>query len=580
MIPRRNVLLWALGIAIVILFPLVAPPNLVALGFAGLLYALFALGLNVVVGWTDLLDLGAAGFVAVGAYTTAILLTELRLPALLVLAGATVASFVAGVLLGIPTLRHRLDYFSILTLGFAELVAQAIRNWNPITGGSYGYSGIPALQLPGMTAPLRSVPPTGYYYFVAGVLGLALPLLYQLRRSHRGRCFHVVRFSESVARAYGIDVAYTKLLAFGVSAAVIGTGGFFWAGYQRSIVWTEFGVLLSCLLVATVVLGGIGNITGAIVGGVLLGISLEVLRRVLTVIGWPQNVRFLLFAVILVTVIHFRPAGLFPDRPEWLRFRSRQSRRPLTEGDVRDYTSETDADVLDVFNLVKSFGGLVVLRGVSLTVRAGERVALVGGNGAGKSTLLDLISGFLRPDAGSIRVLCHGVSQRRFQTGRGGMFRSFQGLTVMEELTVGDNVYITSRCATTQQVEASLRCFGLPEKDASCADLSYGEKKVLDLARLFAEPEGIRLVLLDEPTAGLSQAESRTVAAALLRLHRRYNFAMLVVSHERDFLDHLEVNRSIVLESGKVIFSGNLADVSATDSFGYSTPSLRENAGS
>jgi branched-chain amino acid transport system permease protein len=142
LVERRNkTILGVIIIVASIVFPFVAPPNTVSLGYVALQYAILALGLNIVLGWTGLLDLGAAGFVAIGAYGTAIAMTRFGWPPLAVLPATFALGFVAGVLLGIPTLRHRLDYFAILTLGFAELVALSIRNWPSVTKGSFGYSG-------------------------------------------------------------------------------------------------------------------------------------------------------------------------------------------------------------------------------------------------------------------------------------------------------------------------------------------------------------------------------------------------------------------------------------------------------
>jgi branched-chain amino acid transport system permease protein len=160
----RRLGIEVLAVMLLVAFPLIMPASAVSLGFVALQYAIFALGVNIVVGWMGLLDLGAAGFVAVGAYASAICMTQFGWPAVVVIPAAAFTGVVIGVALGIPTLRHREDYFAILTLGFAELVALTIRNWPGVTRGAYGYSGIPQTTLPFLQEPLRAFPPTGFYY--------------------------------------------------------------------------------------------------------------------------------------------------------------------------------------------------------------------------------------------------------------------------------------------------------------------------------------------------------------------------------------------------------------------------------
>jgi branched-chain amino acid transport system permease protein len=550
---------WAIRLLIalaLVVFPLVVPGDLVSLGFIALQYALFALGLNIIVGWAGLLDLGAAGFVAVGAYSTAILMTRFGLNPLTVLPISFAAGFTAGVLLGIPTLRHRLDYFAILTLGFAELVALGIRNWTPVTGGSFGYSGIPATTLPLLAEPIRTVPPTGFYYLA---LGVAVPVYFfvnWLRSTSLGRHFHVVKHSEKVGQVYGINILAVKLAAFGISAAILAVGGFFWAIYQRSIIWTEFNVLLSCLLLSLLVVGGLGNPKGVVLGAAIVGSSLELIRRFLTTAGLPQNIRFLIFASALVAFILLRPSGILPDHPSWVP-RLRRSPDPPDDSRPMDRSESAPRMMLEVRDVVKSFGGLKALDGFSFTVESGACVALIGPNGSGKTTLLNTISGLIRPDAGTIRVGGGRIDKLPpFRIARSGVARSFQDLSVCEELTAEDNVYLTANRVSSKQIDATLRWFGIGDGQASCAALPYGAKKSLDLARVFVDPTKLQLVLLDEPTAGLTQREGMDVVLSLAALRERQRFAMLVVSHDAMFLEALNVDRVVVIHRGRLFKEG------------------------
>lgn len=548
----------------VILFPQLVPGDVIALGFTALIYALFALGLNIVVGWTGLLDLGAAGFVAVGAYVTAIFMTQFGWPIMVVIPVVVVAGFAAGLLLGAPTLRHRGDYFAILTLGFAELVALAIRNWPAVTRGSYGYSGIPAARLPFMEAPFSAVPPTEFYYLAAALLIPSFYAVRRLRRSQFGAHVHVIKHDENVAKSYGIHVHWHKLIAFGLSASLLSSAGFFWAAYHRSIVWNEFGVLLSCMILSALVVGGIGNPTGAVLGAAIVGTSLEIVRRFLINTELPPNTRYLLFSAALILFVLVRPQGILPDKPRWLRHGNKRDDNSYLSPHVCAPVESTDRPLLEVHDVRKTFGGIVALDSVGLSVRQGECVALIGPNGSGKSTLLNVMSGLLRPDRGSVRL--SGTSIHRMAThriARLGVGRSFQDLSVFDDISVEDNVFITSHGATRSQVIAVLEALGLPDGNASCTKLSYGEQKLLDLARLFVQPEYVRIALLDEPTAGLSDDEVGRMARMLVRLYRESGIAMIIVSHDMKFLDALGIDRVISLNQGEVLKEGSFAEIQA-----------------
>jgi branched-chain amino acid transport system permease protein len=555
-----------LVILAIVVYPLFMPNDMVYLGFVAIHYAIIALGLNVVVGWTGLLDLGAAGFVAIGAYVTAIFMTTFGLPVPLVLLATLILGFFAGILLGIPTLRHRSDYFAILTLGFAELVALVIRNWTPVTRGAYGFSGIPGTVLPFASQQLKAVPPIGFYYFAAIIL---IPLFYgllALRSSRIGRQFHIIKHSEVVAGSYGVNIFFVKALAFGISAAILSVGGFFWASYQRSIVWNEFGVLLSCMLLTLVVVGGIGNPKGVMIGGAVVGTSQELLRKYMTIFDVPQNTRFLIFSLALIIFIRFRPKGIFADKPKWITALDFSSNRDnYNEKDCYPerilLTSELE-DILTVKKVSKSFGGNRALASFSVQIKTGETVALIGPNGSGKTTLLNLISGLLKPDEGSIYLAGdeithtspHNIAQR-------GLRRSFQDLSVFDDISVIDNIYLVSDETEKSNIPRMLKSFSLSDENKSCSELSYGDKKKLDLARVFLQGHKLKLALLDEPTAGLSHKESLEIVHAIRELKRNTQMTIMIISHDMMFLDALQPDSIIVLKQGQIYRTGPFNEI-------------------
>lgn len=556
---------WTARIAVavvLIIFPFIAPSNLVSVGFVALQYALLALGLNIIVGWVGLLDLGAAGFVGIGAYTTAILMTRFGVTPVAVLPLVLACGVAAGIVLGIPTLRHRADYFALLTLGFAELVALILRNWTAVTGGSFGYSGIPATRIPFLSQPIRALPPIGFYYLALAVVLPSYLFVIWLRSTALARRFHVVKHSEDVGQVYGVNILGVKLSAFAISAGLLSLGGFFWATYQRSIIWTEFNILLSCLLLSVVIVGGVGNPDGIVLGAAIIGSSLELLRRLLTNLGLPQNIRFFIFASVLIAVVHFRQSGILPNRPTWVpRLRRMRHGRPANSSSATQENSET-GNTLEVSGLVKSFGGIRALDDIRLSIPAGSSVALIGPNGSGKTTLLNVISGLIRADRGVIRVTGSRLnSLRPFSLAHNGVARSFQEVSVFDDLSAEDNVYVTAGAVSADQIDAALARFGIHGSKTPVAALPYGEKKALDLARLLVDPDRVRLLLLDEPTAGLNPREAMKIVESLVALRDKQRFALLVVTHDIQFLEALNVDRIVVMHQGRIFKEGPYAQI-------------------
>ena len=261
--------------------------------------------------------------------------------------------------------------------------------------------------------------------------------------------------------------------------------------YNRAIVWTDFGVLLSCLLLSLIIVGGIGNPVGAVVGGIIVGPSLEIIRRVLTSTGLPQNTRYLFFAGLLVLAVRFRPQGLFPDRPSWFARTLKAEVSPVPRSSEESNSSlQASRLVLEVSAARKSFGGIQALGGLDLRVGRGECVALIGPIGSGKTTLMNAIGGLLTLDSGEIILNGRTVERMAAHTiARLGVGRSFQDPSVFDDLDVADNLYVTMPHYAKGEIVSSLSRFGLNDTGLSCHDLSYGQRKSLDLARALVSPE-------------------------------------------------------------------------------------------
>ena len=295
------------------------------------LFALFALGLNVVVGFAGLLDLGYVAFWAIGAYTAGILtgaakyslglnqhpptVTAADKPVWnewmwLILFAALAVAVIAGVLLGSPTLRLRGDYLAIVTLGFGEIVRITLNNLDSITVGPRGISSIPHPQITlpgGKTIVWGTLTDDKYYWLALTFVVLWVVAIRMLDNSRIGRAWVAIREDEVAAAAMGVPVVRMKLAAFAIGACTAGVGGTLYAWQINSIAPSQFQLIQSILILAMVVIGGMGSISGAIVGAAIVTLIPEVFRGI-------TAYRYFIFGVGIIIVMIFRPQGLIPSK--------------------------------------------------------------------------------------------------------------------------------------------------------------------------------------------------------------------------------------------------------------------------
>lgn len=336
---------------------------LVGLAADGGIYMLMAIGLNVVVGFAGLLDLGYAAFFAIGSYTYAIVASNhlgvtpighsLHIPFWIALFIGMIVAATAGALLGAPTLRLRGDYLAIVTLGFGEIVPRVFRNAGVWTGGVPGISALDVPTLPGwFVGPwvgqdfawvpdfrFTSANLTAYYALMVILIGFVVVLVHNLYNSRLGRAWMAVREDETAAAASGVNTVSIKLLAFSIGAATSGFAGAFYGAKLSYVSSENFGFIVSVTVLAMVVLGGMGNIPGAMIGAIVLYFILfwllpnapqqmESLASSLgmtwltqsTPNGWPgiaeevSRSKYLIFGLILVGIMLLRPQGLLPSQ--------------------------------------------------------------------------------------------------------------------------------------------------------------------------------------------------------------------------------------------------------------------------
>ncbi len=311
-------------------------------------FAIAALGLNIIVGYCGLLNLGFAGFMLIGSYTAGILMKEYSWPFYMAYMASVLHGAFWGVVLGLPTLRLTGDYFAIVTFGFGELTNMVARNWVSMTRGQRGYPGVPRPEIDlswlhklgiATDMPLKwKFSVFGelvnlYWYLVAVLLGLTMFFAERLWRSRLGRAWAALREDEVAAEACGINAMWYKTIAFAISAGIGALAGAFEVTFSTMADANNYDFMISVSVLAYLVLGGMGTVRGSVLGAFVLVSLMELLRKSPAVymsylfegwwpdaaawlrgIHWSPDMRMILYGAILVIMIRFRPEGLLPSR--------------------------------------------------------------------------------------------------------------------------------------------------------------------------------------------------------------------------------------------------------------------------
>jgi len=301
------------------------------------LYMILALGLNIVPGFNGLLDLGYVGFYGIGAYTSGLLTVHFGLSFWIIVPLAFMNGAIWGILLGAPTLRLTGDYFAIVTFGFSELVVLLITNEIWLTRGPLGLPGIDpvSIDLSLFGGPKwELVGELPYYYLALFMVLVTVFVMYRIQDSRLGRAWFAIRDDEVAAVSCGINLLTYKVIAFAISAAFGAVGGAFFARWVTFLSPDMFKFWESFLILCMIVLGGMGNVWGVMVGAFVLVSMSEILRELLPLLGLPVEVRFLAFGLIMVLMMRFRPAGLLPIPAVAARMRAGRVRRKKIKGPV------------------------------------------------------------------------------------------------------------------------------------------------------------------------------------------------------------------------------------------------------
>jgi branched-chain amino acid transport system ATP-binding protein len=537
------------------------------------IFGLVGLGYNLLLGYTGLLSFGHGMFFGLAAYTAALVQIHLLqghvlLPLLL----GTLFAAALGLAIGFLALRRRGVYFSLLTLAFTAMFFSIVYRWTTFTGGENGLRGVSRASLLGLgiESQLR------FYYLTAGIVFLAAWGVWRVVQSPVGRVLVAIRENEQRARFLGYPVLRYKLIAFTVSATVTGLAGGLFAFLKVFVSPDLVHVAFSGEIVAMSIIGGMGQFLGPPLGGAFFILFREFLSEITA--AWQ-----FWFGLLFMGFILFSPAGLIGLGERVLAPLRRGQRlaaamaarvTPEPGQEVPAFLRQAEASdgrVLECRGIRKRFGEFTAVDGVDLGLTDRRLHALIGPNGAGKTTLFNVISGLYPPDGGELalpgqrlnglppeRVVACGVA-RSFQ-----ITNLFPALTVFESLRLGAQARDPRRFSVwrgfatlgtvNDETRALVKFLGLEGlEDVPVSSLSYGGQRLMEIGlALAARP---RVLLLDEPLAGLAPGERERVSALLDRLTR--HMSVLVVEHDIDrvfaFADGITV-----MNEGQVIVEGRV----------------------
>lgn len=569
--PLRLGAMWpyALVALAVVAIPFVAGDYWTVIATRAAVYWVLVAGLNLVVGFAGQLAIGYVALLTLGAYTASALAEKLGVPPVGALVAAAAMGAAGGVVVGLPALRLRTFYFAMSTLGFATIVTQVALAWTGVTGGGVGLPG------PAFAAPFDGT--DGFYALCMAVAAVVTVLSANLGFSRFGRALVALRDAEVAAEACGVRKTPLLLSVFVFSGACAGVAGALFASLQSYITPDAFTFDLSVLFFTAVLIGGRGAVLGPMLATALLTVLPEFAAPL---VAWST----FLYAALLLAVVLLAPGGI-------AQALDRANRRPLhTDRHVTPRLAllpellagaRRDA-TLTLSGVALSFGAVRAIDGLDLQLRPGEVHGLIGPNGSGKTTTLNAVSGFNRPQEGTVGVgdalLRPGAAADRAAA---GIARTFQTPRLAGEASVLDNVMLGGAAAarapfaaamlslpTARRENAALRArarlalaaVGLDRlADVRADRLQHSELRFVEIARaLMANPT---FLLLDEPAAGLSPDEIERLGG-LLRAIAAAGVGVLLVEHHADLIFAV-CDRVTVLNLGRVLAAGSPVEIQA-----------------
>ncbi|MBW8904459.1 MAG: ATP-binding cassette domain-containing protein [Betaproteobacteria bacterium] len=501
------------------------------------LTAVAGIGLNVLLGLTGQVSFGHVGFYAIGAYAIAVLTVAAKWSFWAALPVAALLAAGTGALLALPAMRVRGPYLAMVTIAFGFVVENVAVEWRGVTGGQSGLMGVPGPTIAGMAFGERGVAIASIVLAALATCGFSF-----LARSRWGAAMRAVKDSETAAESIGLSPVRIKTLAFAVSALCAGVAGAFFAALSGFVTPSTFAFSQSILFVLVVIIGGAGSLAGPLAGAAIVVLLPEVLAAL-------AEYRLLFFGALLLAVLWLAPDGVTGVAARWAARR----RKPRFAAAGEAVTAPREPLALQARGLGIAFGGVRAASDVSLIASPGNVTSLIGPNGAGKTTVLNMLSGFYRPNTGTIAIGGRPVQGLpAWRIARAGIARTYQTTQLFGTMSVADNLAIAGGD------EALLAFVGYRgDLDAPAASLPHVDKRLVEIARALATRPSV--LLLDEPAAGLAR-EDKARLAGLLRRIAESGIAVVLVEHDMPVVMGIS-DTVIVLDAGVVIAAGAPAAV-------------------
>ena len=535
------------------LLSLALPNSLVFLGTTALLATIALIGLGIVTGTAGMIVLCQLTFAAVGAWVVSWCNLHGVAGGLIlwIVAGAAVSA-VIGLLLGLPALRLRGVNLAVVTLGFAAAADMTLAK-TQFPGAAEAMK----IKVPALFATDRG------YFLLAAIAAIVIGVaVYLIQRTRLGSAWKSVAFSERGAAAAGTSVRSAKLSAFAISAAIAGVAGGLMAGQVGTAYPAGFSTMQSLALYVLAIVAGTHLVEMALFGGILWVLIPELLKRW----GVPQDWGMVVFGMLGIQALTTN-SNLGTDLRNAIAKRRRvkngqaEARLVPLEQDSAWVPAPAGAPtLLEVRNLSVAFGKVKALEDVTFSVPAGHIVGLIGPNGAGKSTFVDSVSGFLPQHQGEVFLgeeSLNGLAPHL--RARKGLRRTFQQDRVPPSLTVAGYMdYLGHGTATDERIAELLDFFGCPDPGERIASIDVGTRRIIEVAaNIAADP---RLLILDEPAAGLSHEEHVAFGQRLRQIPARYGTTVLIIEHDLDLVRSV-CDSLVVLDFGSLLASGPQEEV-------------------
>ena len=523
-------------------------------------YGIAVLGMTIVLGYTGQINLAQAAFFGLGAYAVALGTVVLGLNFWVSLLLGIAVAALAGLVLGLTTLRLGGHYLAMITISFQQIFDLVLVNWTAVTRGPDGVSGIARPSLFGY----QLTDDKTYLVFCVAVLYAAILLVWYLPRTRLGRAMRAVRENELAAEVTGVQTLAVKVIAFVLCAGLAGVGGALYAAGFAYVSPDNFNFKISIEFLTMALLGGAQSPFGSAIGTVLLILLPEWLR-------FLKEIYMAAYGVAVILIMVFMPEGIWGlAKNGWQRIRKPAKVAPIAIKPLKFDISMTDASpILRLENLQKHFGGVKAVDGIHIEVARGTVHALIGPNGSGKTTTLNVLNGIYKPTAGRILVdgldVTHDAPHVRAAKGVGRTFqniRLFPALSVLENVTIGaqrqNNPIAPGEEALRERAMSALAFVGMQDKAQMIVkNLPYGHQRLVEIARALAGHP--KLLLLDEPAAGLNMTEKQELANLLKRM-RGHGITIFLIEHDMRLIVQV-ADKISVLNFGKKIAEGTPDEV-------------------